>query len=100
MEPFTYKGVNPQTKEQVIVMLCDSIEAGSRTLKDNSPKTYSDFVEAIAAGKAAEGQFDEASITIKELNTVKETIKSYLSQMNHDRVAYPKRRISSKKQNY
>ena len=95
VEPFTYKGVKPQTKEQVILMLCDSIEAGSRTLKDNSPKTYSDFVEAIAAGKAAEGQFDEAGITIKELNTVKETIKSYLSQMNHDRVAYPKRRLSS-----
>lgn len=91
VEPFTYNGEKPKTKEQVIVMLCDSIEAGSRTLKDHTPKTYSDFVEAIASSKTSEGQFDEADITIKELNTVKETIKLYLSQMNHDRIAYPKR---------
>ena len=88
---FYYKGMKPKTKEQVILMLCDSVEAASRTLKDNSPETFSDFVENIVQGKITLGQLDEANITIKQLNTVKEVLKGYLSQFFHERVAYPQR---------
>lgn len=87
---FTYPGVRPRTKAQIILMLCDSIEAASRTLKSNTPQAYSDFVERIVGGKMAEGQFDDADITISELNKVKETLKQYLAQLNHERVVYPK----------
>lgn len=87
---FTYPGVKPRTRPQIILMLCDSIEAASRTLKSNTPQAYSDFVERIVAGKMAEGQFDDADITISELNKVKETLKQYLAQLNHERVVYPK----------
>ena len=86
---FFYKGRKPHTKEQIILMICDSVEAASRTLKDNSPETFSDFVENIVAGKMKIGQFDDAEISIKQLNVVKEVIKGYLSQIYHERVAYP-----------
>lgn len=88
---FFYKGRKPKTKEQVILMLCDSVEAASRSLKDNSPETFSNFVENIVKGKNDIGQLDEAEITIKQLNTVKEVLKGYLSQIYHERVAYPQR---------
>ena len=88
---FFYKGRKPKSKEQVILMLCDSVEAASRSLKDNSPETFSNFVESIVKGKADIGQLDEADITIKQLNTVKEVLKGYLSQIYHERVAYPQR---------
>lgn len=89
---FFYKGRKPQTKEQIILMICDTLEAASRTLKDNSAATFSAFVENIVASKMKIGQFDEADISIKDLNTVKETLKAYLSQIYHERVVYPQRK--------
>lgn len=89
---FFYKGRKPQTKEQIILMICDTLEAASRTLKDNSAATFSVFVENIVASKMKIGQFDEADISIKDLNTVKETLKAYLSQIYHERVVYPQRK--------
>ena len=88
---FRYPGFKPVTKEQIILMLCDSVEAASRTLTEYTPQAYSDFVERIVAGKMDEGQFDHADISISELGTVKETIKQYLAQMHHERVAYPQK---------
>ena len=90
-EAFRYPGIKPRTKEQIILMLCDSVEAASRTLTEYTPQAYSDFVERIVAGKMDEGQFDHADISISELGTVKETIKQYLAQMHHERVAYPQK---------
>ena len=86
---FTYPGPAPTTKEQIILMLCDSIEAASRSLTEYTPEAYSAFVEKIVQGKMDEGQFALADITIKELGDVKEAIKSYLAQTHHGRVAYP-----------
>ena len=89
---FFYTGRKPQTKEQIILMICDTLEAASRTLKDNSAATFSVFVENIVASKMKIGQFDQADISIKDLNTVKETLKAYLSQIYHERVVYPQRK--------
>lgn len=89
---FTYPGPKPQTKEQIILMLCDTIEAASRTLKDYTPESYSKFVEDIVMSKMSQGQFDEAGITYKELGIVKEEIKTYLAMIYHERVAYPMRK--------
>lgn len=89
---FFYPGRKPQTKEQIILMICDTLEAASRTLKDNSAATFSTFVENIVASKMKMGQFDESEISIKDLNTVKATLKAYLSQIYHERVVYPQRK--------
>lgn len=89
---FFYDGVKPSTKEQVILMICDAVEAASRSLKDYSPGNISNLVDKIIDGKSASGQFTEADISLREINTVKEVIKSYIQQMYHSRVAYPKRR--------
>lgn len=86
---FHYNGEKPKTKEQIILMLCDSIEAASRTLQDYSPESISAFVDKIIEGKRSEGQFDEADISIKDLGTVSATIKSFLAQVHHERISYP-----------
>jgi putative nucleotidyltransferase with HDIG domain len=88
---FYYDGVKPTTKEQVILMICDAVEAASRSLKDYTHESISELVERIVGGKMAEGQLDEANISLMEINVVKAEIKSYLQQMYHSRVAYPKR---------
>ena len=89
---FFYTGSKPTTKEQVILMIADAVEAASRSLKDYSPENISKLVDRIIDGKAAAGQFTEADISLREINTVKEVLKSYLQQMYHSRVAYPRRR--------
>jgi len=96
IEEFRYEGIKPVTKEQIILMLCDSVEAASRTLKEFTPEAYSDFVERIVAGKMEEGQFEHADISISELGTVKDTLKQYLAQIHHERVVYPERKSKKK----
>ena len=89
---FQYPGPRPSSREQIILMLCDSLEAASRTLGDYSPQALDAFVEKIVAGKAEEGQFADADISLKDLGRVKEVLKGYLSQMYHERIEYPKRK--------
>lgn len=88
---FYYKGVNPVTKEQVILMFCDAVEAASRSLKDYSAESISNLVERIINGKADEGQLSDSDISLREVTRIKEVLKSYLQQMYHSRVSYPKR---------
>ena len=86
---FTYPGPRPTTKEQVILMLCDTLEAASRTLKDRTPKGISELVDRIVQGKIDEGQFNESEISLRELHTVSENLKEYIGQVYHARVVYP-----------
>lgn len=88
---FYYPGPKPKSKEQIIVMLCDTLEAASRTLKSYDQATLDEFVDRIVASKMDDGQFDDADISLKDLGKVKSVLKSYLAQMYHERIQYPKR---------
>ncbi len=92
-DEFFYKGKKPWTKEQSIVMLCDTLEAASRSLKDNSPDAFDRIVDDIVDAKLSSGQLSDSTLTLKDLETVKSKLKSYLTQMYHDRIAYPKRNV-------
>ena len=89
---FYYDGMKPLTKEQVILMMCDAVEAASRSMKDYSPENISSLVERIVDGKISDGQLTSADISLRDIATVKETMKTYLQQMYHSRVSYPKRK--------
>lgn len=94
---FHYDGVRPSTKEQVILMICDAVEAASRSLKEYSSESISTLVDRIVEGKIKEDQLSDADISIREINRLKEVIKSYLQQMYHSRVSYPKRKEKGRK---
>lgn len=86
---FFYPGPKPKTKEQVILMICDSVEAASRSLKDFSQEAIDGLVDKISDSKMESGQYLDSDITLHELETVKATLKSYLAQVYHRRIAYP-----------
>lgn len=88
-EPFTYNGTLPTTKEQVVVMMADAIEAASRSLKDYSEESISNLVDKITAARISESQLIDADITLKEINTVKEVFKKHLQEIYHSRIEYP-----------
>jgi len=94
---FYYDGIKPSTKEQVILMICDAVEAASRSLKEYSPESISALVDRIVDGKTKEDQLTDADISIREINRLKEVIKAYLQQMYHSRVSYPKRNVKGRK---
>ena len=89
---FYYNGVKPSTKEEVILMLCDAVEAASRSLKDYSQASIEGLVDRIIDGKADDGQLSDSDISLREVNVVRQVMKTYLQQMYHSRVSYPKRK--------
>lgn len=89
--PFQYKGKKPVSKEQSIVMLCDSLEAASRSLKDTTPEAFDKFVESMVSSKSRQGQLDDSELSLKELEIIKKVMKDYLKQIYHERIEYPKR---------
>ncbi|MCF0175935.1 MAG: HDIG domain-containing protein [Bacteroidales bacterium] len=88
---FFYKGHKPGTKEEVVLMICDSVEAASRTLQEYTPESISALVENIIKSKESAGQFEEADISLREIAIVKNRLKDYIRQAHHTRVDYPKR---------
>ena len=88
---FYYQGRKPRTKEEVILMICDSVEAASRTLKEYTPESFDKFVEKMVSLKEEAGQFEQAEITIREMNEVKASLKSHLQQVYHERIEYTRR---------
>ena len=91
---FQYPGPRPQTKEQAILMMADSIEAASRSLKNYSEESIDELVESIINVQMGESQFDEAEISFKEIKMVKQVFKDRLKNIYHARIAYPKAKES------
>jgi cyclic-di-AMP phosphodiesterase PgpH len=91
---FTYNGTLPATKEQVVIMMADAVEAASRTLKDYSEESISNLVDTILRKRMSDSQLINAEISIKEINIVKEVFKKQLQEIYHARIEYP----DSKKQ--
>lgn len=86
---FRYPGPNPFTKEQAILMMTDSVEAASRSLKDYTEEDISNLVDKIIDSQVQEGYFKECPITFKDIATVKAVLKEKLRIMYHTRISYP-----------
>lgn len=89
LESFTYSGPDPQTAEQAILMMCDAVEAASRSLKEITEESISDLVNKIVDGQVANGHFREAPITFQDIENAKEVLKDKLRTIYHTRVQYP-----------
>lgn len=87
---FRYPGPKPQTKEIMIMMLADSIEAASRTMKEHNQKGIEDLVDGIIKTKTQDGQFSNSLLTVEELRKVRRSLILGVASMYHTRVEYPK----------
>ncbi len=86
---FTYPGPRPRTKEQVIVMLADTVEAAVRSLVNPTEEEINDMVDKLIHAKIEGGQLDRSEITFEDVQTCIRVFKAMLLNMNHIRVAYP-----------
>jgi len=86
---FLYPGPKPFSKETAILMMCDSVEAASKSLKEPTSTKIDSFVENIINKQIDEGQFLNANITFKEIQSIKKVLKHKLANIYHLRIEYP-----------
>lgn len=86
---FRYPGPIPFSKETAILMIADSVEAASKSLKNPTYIIIDEFVEKIVKGQMQANQFLNANITLKEIEMVKKVLKQKLTNIYHLRVEYP-----------
>jgi putative nucleotidyltransferase with HDIG domain len=95
-EAFSYNGNNPDTRETAILMMADSVEAASRSLKDYSEKSIRDLVNRIIDAQIADGLLNDAPLTFQNITTVKNVFADKLASMYHSRVTYPELKTKEK----
>lgn len=88
-ELFTYPGPNPFSKETAVLMMADSVEAASRSLKEHTEESISALVNKIIDSQIADGLMRNAPLTFKDVETVKSVFVEKLKIMFHTRVSYP-----------
>ncbi len=86
---FSYPGPNPSTKEEAILMMCDAVEAASRSLPEYTEDSINQLVDKIIDSQVAEGFFSVCSITFKDIATAKMVLKDKLKTIYHTRISYP-----------
>lgn len=86
---FRYPGPKPFSKETAILMMCDSVEAASKSLKNPTSTKIDEFVENIINKQIDEEQFLNANITFKEIQSIKKVLKHKLANIYHLRIEYP-----------
>ena len=86
---FRYLGPKPSTKEETILMMADSIEAASKSLKNPTGQDIDELVEKIVNYKVSLGQFEESDLTFEEMELCKKEYKKLLRSIYHVRVEYP-----------
>ncbi|MBU2929906.1 HD family phosphohydrolase [Winogradskyella psychrotolerans] len=89
IKDFTYPGPTPFSKETAILMMCDSVEAASKSLKEPTSTKINDFVENIINKQMESGQFLNSDITFKEIQSLKKVLKFKLANIYHLRIEYP-----------
>ena len=70
-------------------MICDSVEAASRSLKEPDEANISKLVDSIIQKQTEDGQFQNVDLTMRDFTTIKKVLKKKLMSIYHVRIAYP-----------
>ena len=89
IEDYKYSGPRPFSKETALVMMCDSVEAATKSLENPDSEKINSFVETIIDKQISNNQFENCSITFKDIKMIKDVIKKKLANIYHIRVEYP-----------
>jgi hypothetical protein len=89
VKQFSYPGPRPISRETAIVMMADSVEAASRSLKTITESTLDKLVDSIIHTQMTEEQYNDAQITFRDITTIREVFKKRLRNIYHVRISYP-----------
>ena len=88
-EMFQYPGPNPFTREQAILMMADTVEAASRSLKEYTEESISTLTNKLIDSQVADGFFRECPITFRDIALAKSVLIERLKSIYHTRISYP-----------
>ncbi|MEJ2286263.1 MAG: HDIG domain-containing protein [Desulfobacterales bacterium] len=88
-EDFRYAGPKPQTVEAAILMVCDAVEAASRSLEDPNRKKFEKMVRLILVKRIVDGQFAECDLSSRDLSKIVQALVDALEASFHSRIRYP-----------
>lgn len=88
-KPFSYPGPDPFTAEQAILMMADSVEAASRSLKEYTEENIAQLVEKIVDGLFNDGRFKRCPISLRDIDDIKQVFCKKLQTIYHSRIQYP-----------
>ena len=77
-------------------MLADSCESAARAMRDPTPERVRDLINTVVDSKVADGQLDEAPLTLGEIARVKDQFVTILGGVVHRRIEYPETRHITK----
>ena len=86
---FTDPGTDPCTREQAILMMADTVEAASRSLKEYTEETISKLVNHLIDQQVEEGFFRYCPITFHDIAVAKQVLTERLMSIYHTRTVYP-----------
>ena len=86
---FTYSGPLPDSKETAILMMADAVEARSRSIKNYTEESINQLVDNMIDSQITDGQFKNAPISFRDVETVKNVFKEKIKNMYHSRIVYP-----------
>jgi len=86
---YCYGGPKPQTRENAVVMIADSVEAASRNMKNIPLKDVRESIRKIIWSKVAQNQFDECGLTLCDLSEIINGMMPILEGIFHSRIDYP-----------
>jgi hypothetical protein len=91
-EQYSYNGVPPRSKEAAVVMLADTIEAQSRTVKKPTMQRFEKMVWDAIMYKFNKKQLSNCDLSMKELELIKRSFVQILAGQFHSRIEYPNNR--------
>ncbi|HRZ90243.1 MAG TPA: HDIG domain-containing protein, partial [Spirochaetia bacterium] len=89
-EDFSYPGRPPASREAAVVMLADTVEAATRTLKKPTLARLDQAIKDLMMDKVRQGQLDRSDLTFRDLETIRNTFVRILAGHFHSRIEYPK----------
>jgi cyclic-di-AMP phosphodiesterase PgpH len=88
-EDFKYPGPLPYSKETAVLMMADSVEAASRSMKSVDKEVIERLVDNIIDNQIEQNQFINCDITFRDITRIKKIFKKMLMSIHHVRVEYP-----------
>jgi cyclic-di-AMP phosphodiesterase PgpH len=88
-EDFRYPGPRPQSVEAAILMICDAVEAASRTLSEPTRDNIRKLISFVTEKRLADGQFEECDLTTHDLGKIIQVLSDSIAASFHTRVEYP-----------
>lgn len=85
---YRYPGPKPESKEAVILMLADQIEASSRTMGDPTPAKIQGMVQKTINRVFSSNELEASNLTLNDLHLIARSFTRVLNGIFHRRVEY------------